>query len=296
MVSSIIGAYLTEKGIISSEQLQDVLNEQQKVRVKLGLIAVAEGLMTQAEADKVNRLQATMDKRFGDIAVELGYLNGEQVESLLKKQGNAYMAFAQALNDLGIMDINRLEQCVDDFKKANNMASSDIEAIKSDDIDRILPLYMPAGAEPYYEVCGVMVRTFTRFVDSMIFPGKGYMTDCLDADNAAIQLAAGNPKVTTGMAGTGDSLLELAVKFGKADFETIDEEAIDAVAEFVNCVNGLYVSALSLRGIELELMPPEYAIDISEIDSDKMLVLPIHIGDNCINYVVSLNGDISMKA
>ena len=60
MVSSIVGGYLIEKGLITKEQFRDLLGEQQKVRVKLGLIAVAEGLMTQEEADKVNQLQAVM--------------------------------------------------------------------------------------------------------------------------------------------------------------------------------------------------------------------------------------------
>ena len=91
MVSSIVGNYLMEKGLLTGEQFRDILNEQQKVRVKLGLIAVAEGLMTQEEADRVNQLQAVMDRRFGDIAVEKGYLTEGQVNSLLKKQGNAYL-------------------------------------------------------------------------------------------------------------------------------------------------------------------------------------------------------------
>ena len=60
MVSSIVGNYLVSKGVISIEQFKDLLAEQRKVRVKLGLIAVAEGLMTQEEADKVNKLQTTL--------------------------------------------------------------------------------------------------------------------------------------------------------------------------------------------------------------------------------------------
>ena len=105
MVSSIVGNYLLDQGLITAEQYKDLLREQQKVRVKLGLIAVAEGLMTQEEADKVNRLQAVMDKRFGDIAVEKGYLTSGQVEALLKKQGNAYLAFAQALENQQLMTV-----------------------------------------------------------------------------------------------------------------------------------------------------------------------------------------------
>ena len=100
-----MGDYLIKKGLITKEQFKDLLNEQQKVRVKLGLIAVAEGLMTQEEADKVNQLQTVMDKRFGDIAVEKGYLTEGQVNSLLKKQGNAYLAFAQALENQQLMTV-----------------------------------------------------------------------------------------------------------------------------------------------------------------------------------------------
>ena len=41
MVSSIVGNYLVEKGLITKAQLIDLKNEQQKVRVKLVLIAVS---------------------------------------------------------------------------------------------------------------------------------------------------------------------------------------------------------------------------------------------------------------
>ena len=99
MFDQIFGNYLVSSGKISKEQFADVLESEGKIRVKLGLIAVAEKLMTEAQAEEVNKLQAIMDRRFGDIAVEEGYLTEGQVETLLKKQGNAYLAFAQALEN-----------------------------------------------------------------------------------------------------------------------------------------------------------------------------------------------------
>ena len=147
MVSSIVGNYLVEKGLISEAQLTDIFAEQRKVRVKLGLIAVAEGLMTQEEADRVNQLQAVMDKRFGDIAVEKGYLTSGQVDSLLKKQGNSYLAFAQALENQQLMSVEQLEQYLLDYQCENSLTASDMEAVKSDDVDRILRLYLPVNAE-----------------------------------------------------------------------------------------------------------------------------------------------------
>jgi aspartate ammonia-lyase len=88
MFDQIFGNYLVHAGRISKEQFAEVIEYESTVRVKLGLIAVAEKLMTKEQADEVNQLQAIMDKRFGDIAVEKGYLTDEQVGQLLKKQGN----------------------------------------------------------------------------------------------------------------------------------------------------------------------------------------------------------------
>ena len=56
MISKILGNYLISKGKITPEQLDDVIEEITRVRVKLGLIAVAEGMITQEQADKINRL------------------------------------------------------------------------------------------------------------------------------------------------------------------------------------------------------------------------------------------------
>ena len=63
-----------------------MISIQEKIRVKLGLIAVSEGMLTLDQADAINRMQQVMDKRFGDIAVEKGYLTEAQVNSLLKMQ------------------------------------------------------------------------------------------------------------------------------------------------------------------------------------------------------------------
>ena len=107
MFDQIFGNFLVETGKITKEQLADVIAYESTVRVKLGLIAVAEKLLTNEQADEINQLQAIMDKRFGDIAVEKGYLTEDQVSNLLKKQGNIYMVFVQTLIDKKLMTLER---------------------------------------------------------------------------------------------------------------------------------------------------------------------------------------------
>lgn len=295
MVSSIVGNYLIEKGLITSEQFRDLIAEQRRVRVKLGLIAVAEGLMTQEETDNVNRLQAVMDKRFGDIAVEKGYLTEGQVESLLKKQGNAYLAFAQVLENQQLMSIEQLEQYLIDFQCENHLTASDMEAIKSDDVDRILPLYLPVGSESYAEIAGTAVRALIRLVDAEIYPKKAYIASELEADNGAWQYVEGNSDFNCAMAGKGDALLHTASVFGQEEFAEMNDDALDAVGELLNCMNGLYVSAKSKEGISLELMPPEYSARFTKLVCNKMLVLPLRIQDKTVNFLIAFHDKIEMN-
>ena len=294
MVSSIVGNYLMEKGLLTGEQFRDILNEQQKVRVKLGLIAVAEGLMTQEEADRVNQLQAVMDRRFGDIAVEKGYLTEGQVNSLLKKQGNAYLAFAQAMENQQLMTIEQLEQILLDYRCENNFTASDMDALKSDDVDSILPLFLPVDSEAYYGIAGTAVRTLMRLVDTGLYPDKAYIIQKTEDENGALQKVEGEKGFVSALGGKGNALQFTASVFGQEEFVSVDEDALDAIGELLNCINGLYVSECK-DGSSLELMPPSFKTGIQGFESRKMLVLPIHIKNDCVDLMIAIGDEIEMK-
>lgn len=294
MVSSIVGNYLMEKGLLTGEQFRDILNEQQKVRVKLGLIAVAEGLMTQEEADRVNQLQAVMDRRFGDIAVEKGYLTEGQVNSLLKKQGNAYLAFAQAMENQQLMTIEQLEQILLDYRCENNFTASDMDALKSDDVDSILPLFLPVDSEAYYGIAGTAVRTLMRLVDTGLYPDKAYIMQKTEDENGALQKVEGEKGFVSALGGKGNAFQFTASVFGQEEFVSVDEDALDAIGELLNCINGLYVSECK-DGSSLELMPPSFKTGIQGFESRKMLVLPIHIKNDCIDLMIAIGDEIEMK-
>ena len=294
MVSSIVGNYLMEKGLLTGEQFRDILNEQQKVRVKLGLIAVAEGLMTQEEADRVNQLQAVMDRRFGDIAVEKGYLTEGQVNSLLKKQGNAYLAFAQAMENQQLMTIEQLEQILLDYRCENNFTASDMDALKSDDVDSILPLFLPVDSEAYYGIAGTAVRTLMRLVDTGLYPDKAYIMQKTEDENGALQKVEGEKGFVSALGGKGNALQFTASVFGQEEFVSVDEDALDAIGELLNCINGLYVSECK-DGSSLELMPPSFKTGIQGFESRKMLVLPIHIKNDCVDLMIAIGDELEMK-
>ncbi|MBR1932029.1 MAG: hypothetical protein IJ833_11300 [Lachnospiraceae bacterium] len=295
MVSGIIGNYLVEKGVLTAEQLNSATEEQHKTRVKLGLIAVAEGLMTTEEADIVNMLQTAMDKRFGDIAVEKGYLTEGQVEALLKKQGNAYLAFAQALENMGLMTFEELEQHLADFQQENQFTASDIEDLKSDDADRIIKVFLDNSCQQYMELVGTAFRTLMRCVDTEIYPSRAYLTDFCAANTCAMQHVEGNPGFTTALLGMDDALLPVATIFGNEEFPEVNDDALDAVAELINCINGLYATSLSYTGEETDLLPPEFSHEIMALTGKEFLVLPIYIKGKRVDFAVSIENKVEMQ-
>lgn len=141
MFGQLFGKYLVEKGVIGYADYRAAIEKQLNVRVKLGTIAVAEGLLTEEQAETINKLQKQFDKRFGDIAVEKNFLTEEQVTGLLKKQGNPYMQFLEVLLDSGKASISEIEAQFVAFQKESGFSSADMAALKQDDFEKLVPIY-----------------------------------------------------------------------------------------------------------------------------------------------------------
>lgn len=282
MVEYILGNYLVDAGKITREQLKRVIELQDSARVKLGLIAVSEGMITPQQAEEINILQAVMDKKFGDIAIEEGYLNKEQVERLLKQQGNAYLIFIQNLLEEELVTMEELDWLLDDFKKVNNYSNSDLEDIKSDDVDRILPFLLPEGAIKYRDLVGTVVRTMIRMVDRHIYMGRAAMVDSFPKDALVIQRMEGSHGIVDCFSERSGALLKMCSIFGQEVFPNLNGDALDAAGELLNCANGMYVSDLSHKGHYFELIPPEYTSVDNVTDICR---IPIFIGNVGLYFV-----------
>lgn len=292
MIQQLFGDYLVKTGKLSDAQLQTVFECQKKVRVKLGLIAVAEKLMTPQQSDELNRLQAVVDKRFGDLAVEKGYLSEAQVSKLLSLQGNAYLTFIQAIADNGYMTLDDIEASLAEFQKENAFTAGDMEAIKSDDADKTVALFLPDDAEPLQvELMQTAIRAFIRLVNSDIFIEKAYWKSTFPMGSYAIQHLRGVKPASLLFAGEGDALLTIAEPFAGEEFETVDMDALDAVGEFTNCVNGMFCAKKSAE-IELDMLPPSFRDGEYIAKANRMCIMPIHVGQSVVYMITTFDETI----
>ncbi len=285
MVEYILGNYLVDTGKVSKEKLDMIIGQLDKVRVKLGLIAVAEGMMTMEQADEVNRLQSVMDKRFGDIAIEKGYLTDEQIGNLLKAQGNTYMTFVQALVNEGLIKLEEIDDVLEGYRVKNSFSKMDMEMLKSDDPDVVVPLFLTPETLKYQEIIGVAIRTIIRCVDRHVYVGKAVHLESAELVNSASQKVEGENGYVSAFAEQEGGLLKIASVFGQADFTTVDEDALDAAGELINCINGLYASARSQKGDVLELMPPEL-YETSNVINGDICSIPLYVDGKKLLFVV----------
>lgn len=228
-----------------------------------------------------------MDQRFGDIAVGKGYLTEEQVGKLLKQQGNTYLTFVQTLVDEQLVTMEEIDLLLNDFKRVNGYSNSELEDIKSDNVDRIVPLLLPDDAKRYQEVIGAAVRMLIRMVDRNVYLGSAAMVDSMPAEDMVSQALAGEGGIVDCFSERNGALLKVCSVFGQEEFERLDLDSLDAAGELLNYVNGLYVSSLSAQGIFLELMPPEYGEVQESVKADTICRIPIFVGGKGLYFTVA---------
>ena len=268
MFSQYFGNYLLTTGKITKDQFSSCMEYMRANRVKLGLIAEAEGLLTRAQANELNHLQMQSDKRFGDLAIEKGYLTDADITNLLHMQGNPYLIFIQALQENNVLTREETDELLVEFQREKHLSNSDIAALKVGNIDDLLPIFSPVDDPLTSCLIGLALRNIVRFISSYIrFEGLEKVTS-YSAKGMAIQKTTGDHHGFLGFASNDNAILSVADGFAGEYFEKVDEDALDSVGEFANCINGLFATELSYRGVSIDMLPPEFLFNGSSISCD----------------------------
>lgn len=294
MFSQLFGKYLVDKAVISSEDYQAAIDKQLDVRVKLGTIAVAEGLLTESQVEMLNKLQMQFDRRFGDLAVERELLTQEQVQMLLKKQGNPYMQFLEVLLESGKVNVSQMDAYISSFQKEKGFSDADMNALKNDDFDALMPIFAFSSKPFVTEIAGLVIRNLNRFVTRDFYIGQIRHVDQLEYHYLAGQHTAGDYNLYLAFAEEEDKggFAALASGFAKEKLGEVNADVFDAVCEFVNCNSGLFASDASNRGISMD-MEPTFAYE-NQIVKGKIYALPIYIENHKLQLLIAVDSAVEL--
>jgi CheY-specific phosphatase CheX len=193
------------------------------------------------------------------------------------------------------MELEEINQALADYQALEGFTHSDMDDLVSGDIDRTVRIFLPNDSTLYAQLCAVMIRTVLRVIDSGAYVSKAFSVNEIKVDNLAVQRMEGEHTIVAGFAGAGDSLLSIANPFAQEEFETVDLDALDAVGEFVNCVNGLLASELSLKNISVDMLPPEYYDHPVTVTGNGICVFPVYINDQTINFILAIDSEIKVE-
>lgn len=294
MFGQLFGKYLVGKGVITEADYKEIIKKQLEGRAKLGTIAVADGLMTEEQAELINKLQKQFDKPFGFMAVEKGFLTEAQVEELLKKQGNPYMKFLEVLLESGKVSVSQVDAEFAAFQKDSGFSNDDLKALKKDDYERLVPVFA-FSSKPYVTdlVC-LILKNINRFVTRDFYLGRIEHVKTMDYKCLAGQKTVGTHTMQIALAGTEqtDAFLKIGSAFAGENYEKVEEDALDAVCEFINCSSGLFAAEQSKKGAELD-MEPVFAYENQQVKGD-FYVVPIYVEDCEVKLIIAVDSDVEM--
>ena len=292
MFDRIFANYLVEIGKLSEQNVEVILSTKEERRARLGVIAVAEKVLTIDQAEEINQLQAIYDKRFGDIAIDNGYLTETQVERLLNLQGNAFLTFLQAVVDHGCLTMEEINQALDSYQKKNSLTSGDMENLKSCEIDDIVSVFLFKQPDLLVDLCGIFVRTIYRLVDYRVYIKKPFVATEFPYPYLGMQELFGEHNILTAIVGDYETLKQTAIGFAGAELIENDADVLDALCELINSINGMFATKKSRENMDLDMKVPEFSLDPGTFRG-VFLCIPVIVFDREFTVIFSIDNEFS---
>lgn len=276
MLNRLFGNYLVQKQRITQMQLDDLLPVPKELKAEVETIAVINKILAPTT---VQELLSKLDKsseRFGEVAIDAGYLTDDKLDTILTYQSNMFMKFIQSLLNKRLLTIEQINPFLNEFQQLGGYNDSQMSALIHDDLEQCIAIFVPLKTMQLKELTLTLVQTIRRLIDRDVYLDKAYIARSLQLDKYASQTIIGDMHIKVYISAPDNGLLAIANHFTGDTYETVNEDALDNVGEFINCVNGLFATNLSYSDIEIDMNSPEYALDGPFISNEKLFVIPIH--------------------
>lgn len=291
MIGQFFGNYLLNTGFISREDFLKAMELKRDSHVKLGLLAIDADYLTADQVNMLHQKQQTVDKKLGDLAVEMNLLTREQLDELLQRQANSYLSFAQTLVEQGFLTDAQLNQALADYKKKYALSDKDFSSEQSENLKVILEDFYDLGdggqGEIYIKYIELLFKNIIRFVGDDFIPLSPAEFSEYDMNWNVQQQIAGKVNLLTGIEASKNSFMKFAERYADDYSKTLKDYAQDAVGDFLNLHNGLFIVNLSSNdSLELYLKPQESRAQGTVRFKKEMICLPLCFSFGIVNILL----------
>ena len=87
----------------------------------------------------------------------------------------------------------------------------------------------------------------------------------------------------------------MADAFAHDEFDDLDLDALDSVAEFINCINGMFATGISNK-LKVDMLPPVYKDKevVLTGNTEGILKFPMYINGKELLLLFAYEGSINM--
>ena len=258
-------------------------------------------LLTEAEVDGISSYSELTEKLinagFQDKIEEMD----ESVKNemgLTDKQFEAVKSadFDEIISALVYHDASAdIERNMKSYQLDNQLSDEEMEELRSKvDIVSLFPNYIIDDPKYFNRLVKIILDYITGYISpkTLIKPVNAIRE--YEFEYMSCQRIKGGQMFFVGFCGRGDNLLAIANVFSRKEYRQMNDDAGNAVCEFINCVNGLFASELSYEDLDVDLLVPDFLNNQKIIADDSMNLIPLVINNLEIDMIISQNVDIEI--
>lgn len=120
------GQHLVDRGLVTPAALDEAVAYQAAVNVPLGALALSKRLLSERQVLLIHTEQRRTDRRFGELAVQLGFLKRTQLDELLREQAEARILIGEALVQRGRLTRDALDAAFAVYRVEQQQAEDEL--------------------------------------------------------------------------------------------------------------------------------------------------------------------------
>lgn len=290
MFTQFFGNYLLNKKLVSPLDLVKALEQQNTVRLKMGVLAINAGYMTALQVNEIHSLQTSVDKRFGELAKEKGYLNDEQITNLLCEQPTRHLLLGQSLVDMGVMSNEDFEYALNSYQRLYALTDGDFSNSQNEKIENQIAdffnLEQSINKDFIVEYVSLLFKNIIRFIGNDFAPLDFKSIDKATLNYAVSQEIKGKFSVLTAIECDEKALYEIASRYAEEEIKQDIDYALACMCEFLNLHNGLFtVNVSNKHKVELEIDPPCVSSESILVSTTQIYNLPVCFSFGMVNFI-----------
>lgn len=292
MFSQLFGNYLVNRGLLDESLQMKIQEHLCETRLDLGTSAVLSGYMEIGQADEINSMQTQNNKKFGELAVEKGYLNQEQIAKLLKRQGNEFSKYIDFLACK--FNFSEIETYLKEFAQEEGFSEADLDSLKEDNLQTLVNLYCKTDDKYVEQLISIVVNNLMRFVSTDFFFGRMMKIKNLEYNFLVVLGLEGDIRMQLGFMAREDILGidHLAQEYVMNISLFNNDEVVDAIGEFASLNLGLLSASITDK-LDCEIKTPEVFIKNRIVGT--VYAVPIHLHNKELLVVISTDGTLLGK-